>query len=135
MLLLWQKKHALELEEAKIRVMKEKLKVETDLAAPEAEINVLKNYERFPQDSQDNPVDGMNVINTQLEEQRKAFQVYITSEHEQSLANYAPINVVPKTLLQRTMQSKQLLQPMSSLSRSTQDQVDGATINQPMNDN
>ncbi len=33
------------------------------------------------------------------------------------------------------MQSKQLLQPMSTISRSTQDQVDGATINQPMNDN
>ncbi len=86
-----EKKHALELEEAKIRVMKEKLKVKTDLAASEAEINVFKNYERFPQVSQDNPVDGMNMINTQLEEQRKPFQVSITMEHEQSLANYAPI--------------------------------------------
>ncbi len=33
------------------------------------------------------------------------------------------------------MQNKQLLQSMSTISRSTQDQVDGATINQPMNDN
>lgn len=128
------KKHALELEEAKIREMKEKLKVETDLAASEAEISVFKNYERLPQDSQDNPVDGMEMMNTQLEEQRKPFRVSITSEHERSPVNYAPIYVVPKTPLQRSMQSKQLLQPMSAISRSIQDQVDSATTNQLMND-
>lgn len=97
------KKHALGLNEAKIKVMKEKLEIETDLDASEAEINVLESFEKFPQG---NPVDEMNMY---LEEQQRPFQVSITTEHQQSAVDYASINVIPKTLLQNTMQSKQYL--------------------------
>lgn len=42
----FEKKQQLELEEAKLRAMKEKLDLDTDIAAAKAEIQVYKSFEK-----------------------------------------------------------------------------------------